>query len=344
MAELDHLDVPWTKQVVDVALSHLTRVNGLLNLLLGVVLRRPVELDIRARLDGSDRVVNRTTVTHDVTVEAPVFPQGILEQFRAVTGIGAVDIWERAHHRGRVSILDGHLEGQHVQLVHGLRGNLNTHRPPLGFLLVACQVLELGLDPRLGLDALDLLGRQGTRQVRVLTEVLIVPATVRVTHKVHARSEHHVMREGPCLLAEDSTGLIVQLAVEGRGHSHGGRQASRHRVIATRSALHTRTTVGHADCGDTQFLDSTDLPAGVLPLTPGQGTLGREYAALVLVATSPVDDNRLTFVVLIEARDGDLLDLLFQSSSYREAAWCAPQQRAWCSSRGWSLPFHRSPH
>ena len=71
--------------------------------------------------------------------------------------------------------------------------------------------------------AFDLLGRQDTRQVRVLTEVLIVPAIVRVTNEVHARSEQHVMRESPCLLAEDSASLIVQLAVESRGHSRGGR-------------------------------------------------------------------------------------------------------------------------
>ena len=106
VAELDHLDVPWTKQIVDVVLGHLTRIKGLLDFLLSVVLRCPVELYIRARLDGRDRVVNRATVTHDITVEAPVFAQSFLEQFRAVTGKGAVDIRERAHHRGWISILE----------------------------------------------------------------------------------------------------------------------------------------------------------------------------------------------------------------------------------------------
>jgi hypothetical protein len=71
-------------------------------------------------------------------------------------------------------------------------------------------------------------------------------------------------------------------------------------IQTDKDGAYTRSSICHTNCRYTQFFNSTNLPTGILSLTTRQCTHRRKFATLILASTASIDDNRLTFIVLIK--------------------------------------------
>src|SRR5690606_30601089 len=144
--ELEHLRVPGAEERVDVRLADLTGVERLAAELLAGPPRADVELHAVAGADGLGRAAGGAPVAHDPAVEAPFVVQRVPQELVVLAGPVPVEVGEGAHDGGDVAVLDGHLEGEQVELVHRPGGDARGGGPPLGLLLVAGEVLELDVD------------------------------------------------------------------------------------------------------------------------------------------------------------------------------------------------------
>lgn len=134
----------------------------------------------------------------------------------------------------------------------------------------------------------DLLHGERPGEERVLAEVLVVAAAVRVADEVRRRAEEHLVGEEPRLLTEDGAVLVVELAVEGRGGRRGRRDTGGQRVLAG-AAADAGAAVGHPEGRDAELRD------------PDDGALGE------------LQDALLELRVLLDLADRDLLDLLLET-------------------------------
>ena len=77
-------------------------------------------------------IIDCPAVGNHVALEAPFFPQVILQQLRAAAAGVAVDGVIRAHDRFHMALFDGGLKGGEVGLLHVLLGGVDIKGVPLG--------------------------------------------------------------------------------------------------------------------------------------------------------------------------------------------------------------------
>ena len=233
-----------------------------------------VELLARFLIEAGDRrlhAVNGAPVRHGPAGIGPVLAQHIGEQERILAGIDAADLVVGAHHRGRMTRLDGDLEGQQIALPEGRLIDLGAQDHPTGLLVVEGEVLGGGGDV-VRLDAPDGLSGQGSGQQRVFPQVFEVAAIARVAQQVGAAGQQDVEALLSGLLADQGPRGEGGFRIPGGGERQAGGQGCG--VVLLAPGLgHAKARVALGQGRDTQARQTRDVAGGV---DDAGGFLGKE--------------------------------------------------------------------
>ena len=181
---------------------------------------------IKPRFHGGRGALHRKKIRLDVTLKPPIVSEHLGEQPRVFASLTTVQIVVGTHERGHPPVLHGHLEGQEVQLtkhpfIHGL-GKVEA----VCFLLVSGKVLGHG-DDALALNSANLRHGLGSRQERILSEVLKIPTEHGNASQINPRRLKHVQGQGLGLGGDHLAETIRGLGIEGGGNGHSGWQGRR---------------------------------------------------------------------------------------------------------------------
>ncbi len=158
--------------------------------------------------------MDRAPVGHGPAAPAPVLPQHAGQQGTVLAGVDAVDAVVGAHHRARIALAEGDLEGQQIGLARGRVADVGAQDLAAGLLVVQHKVLGGG-DHVLALDAADGGGVQRSGQQRVLAEVFEVAAVPGVPGQVGSAGEQDVEALLTRLLADHGAAPERQVGAEG---------------------------------------------------------------------------------------------------------------------------------
>ena len=233
-----------------------------------VLLAEPGHLEVEARRERRDPVVDRAPVGHDDPVEAPLVAQDLREQLVVLAAERAVDAVVGAHHRPRRAGRDRALPAREVELAQGALVDQRVDAVAAVLLVVGREVLERGGDA-LRLHAADPRAGHLAGQQRVLGEVLEVAAAERRALEVRARSEQHADALGAGLAPQRGADLLEQRHVPGRRERRarreaGGRAAAAQpRVVERLLAADAVRAVGEHDRRHAEPLDAAHRPERV---------------------------------------------------------------------------------
>ena len=238
--------------------------------------------------DRGDGVADPAPVRDDGPVEAPLLPQDPLQQERVLVRIGAVDAVVGGHQRPGGRFPHDDLERGQVQLPQGPLVDHRVADHAAQLLAVDREVLR-GRGHALRLDTADVRRGDPAGQLRVLREVLEVPAAQRAALDVEPGPEEdvHALLRG--LPSERPADLLGEVHVpagadpHGRGEGRRGLRAVQTEVVG-RSELLAQPVraVRHPDLLDAEAGHGTGLPV-VLPAQQcrllDQGELGEDPGA-----------------------------------------------------------------
>src|SRR5690606_24291042 len=118
-------------------------------------------------------------IGHHPALVAPSTLEHVVEQMMIAAGGLAIDLVVPAHDRARLRTLDRDLECEQVGLA--MRHRVDDRIEPMTIRLVAVERIVLERrDDALTLNAVHLLSREHRAQVRILGEILEVPAVARI--------------------------------------------------------------------------------------------------------------------------------------------------------------------
>ncbi len=237
--------------------------------IIGRGVERPARFLVEAvvrRLGGG---VRRAPVGHDITLEAPVRLQDLVEEPVVLAGIVAVDAVVGAHHRTGVAGFQCELEGQQVGLARRLVVDLDIDRVAVGFLVVEGVMLHRR-DDVVRLDALDLVAVDEPGQQGVFAGIFEVAAVARFAQQVDAAGQLDVETGQLGLVADHGAAGEGGLRVPGGGGGDAGGQGGT-------QARRRRTLGGHADPGvgfglgrNAQAVDARHVAGGEVELVVGE--------------------------------------------------------------------------
>ena len=176
---------------------------------------------IGAGLHARGVIVVSAPVGDHHAVKAPLIAQNLREQVVILIGIGLIDLVVAGHNGLGLALSDGNLKSSQIDFPERPLIQHGIHAHPPQFLRVCGKVLGAGGDTA-RLNPPDIRSRHFAGQIRVLGEILKVPAAQGAALHVQARPQYHVYVVRGSFLAQRASQLLAQFRIPGIGH--GGRR------------------------------------------------------------------------------------------------------------------------